>query len=65
MAKETGIAAVVGGRYRREAEARVMVEACRTSGEELWQAAHARLEQAANVLQACHARPASRASASA
>ena len=35
MAKETDIAAVVGRRYWREAEARVVVEAWRTSGESL------------------------------
>ena len=35
MARETGIAAVVGRRYWREAEARVVVEAWRASGESL------------------------------
>ena len=35
MARETGIAAVVGRRYWRKAEARVVVEAWRASGESL------------------------------
>ena len=35
MARETEIAAVVGRRYWREAEARVVVEAWRASGESL------------------------------